>query len=155
MLKQKLKEELKQSMLARDEIKTSTLRMLLSAINYYEIQKRGAGYEATDEDVISVIQKEVKQRKDSIEQFRSGGRVDLAQKEQKELEILQKYLPQQLGEDEISEIVDEAIRQTGSTSPQDIGKVMGIIMPKIKGKADGAVVSKIVQERLSQLRSAE
>lgn len=155
MLKQKLKEELKQSMLARDEIKTSTLRMLLSAINYYEIQKRGAGYEATDEDVISVIQKEVKQRKDSIEQFRSGGRVDLAQKEQKELEILQKYLPQQLDEDEISEIVDEAIRQTGSTSPQDIGKVMGIVMPKIKGKADGAVVSKIVQERLSQLRSAE
>ncbi|GIW61457.1 MAG: aspartyl-tRNA amidotransferase subunit B [Patescibacteria group bacterium] len=153
MLKQKLKEELKQSMLARDEIKTSTLRMLLSAINYYEIQKRGAGYEATDEDVISVIQKEVKQRKDSIGQFISGRRLDLAQKEQKELEILQKYLPQQLDEDEISEIVDEAIRQTGSTSPQDIGKVMGIVMPKIKGKADGAVVSKIVRERLSQLRS--
>ncbi len=149
MLKQKLKEELKQSMLARDEIKTSTLRMLLSAITYYEIQKGGAGYEATDEDVISVIQKEVKQRKDSIEQFRSGGREELAQKEQQELELLQKYLPEQISEDEIYKIVDEAVRQTGATSPQDIGKVMGVVMPKVKGKADGAVVSKIVRERLS------
>jgi hypothetical protein len=149
MLKQKLKEELKHSILARDEIKTSTLRMLLSAITYYEIQKGGAGYEATDEDVISVIQKEVKQRKDSIEQFRSGGREELAQKEQQELELLQKYLPKQLSEDEISKIVDEAVRQTGVTSPEDIGKVMGVVMPKIKGKADGAVVSKIVRERLS------
>jgi len=149
MLKQKLKEELKHSILARDEIKTSTLRMLLSAITYYEIHKGGAGYEATDEDVISVIQKEVKQRKDSIEQFRSGGREELAQKEQQELELLQKYLPKQLSEDEISKIVDEAVRQTGVTSPEDIGKVMGVVMPKIKGKADGAVVSKIVRERLS------
>lgn len=149
MLKQKLKEELKQSMLARDEIKTSTLRMLLSAITYYEIQKGGAGYEATDEDVLSVIQKEVKQRKDSIEQFRSGGREELAQKEQRELELLQKYLPEQMSEDEISQIVDEAVRQTGATSSQDIGKVMGVVMPKIKGKADGAVVSRIVRERLS------
>ncbi len=153
MLKQKLKEELKQSMLAKDEIKTSTLRMLLSAINYYEIQKGGAGYEATDEDVISVIQKEVKQRKDSIEQFKLGGREELAQKEQKELEILQKYLPEQMSEDEIKKIVDEAVLQTGATSPQDIGKVMGVVMPKVKGKADGALVNKIVREKLNQLIS--
>lgn len=92
MTKQKLQEELKQSMLARDELKTSVLRMLLSAINYYEIQKGGAGYAATDEDVLTVTQKEVKQHKDSIEQFQKGGRQDLVDKETKELEILQNYL---------------------------------------------------------------
>lgn len=96
MLKQKLQEELKQAMLARDEVKTSTLRLLLSAINYYEIQKGGAGYEASDEDVLTVIQKEVKQRKESIEQFKAGGRQDLVDKETKELEVLQTYLPEQL-----------------------------------------------------------
>ena len=103
MLKQKLQEELRQSMLARDTIKTSVLRMLLSAINYYEISKGGAGYQATDEDVLSVVQKEVKQRKDSIEQFQKGGRQDLVDKETKELEMLQVYLPQQMSEDKIRE----------------------------------------------------
>lgn len=95
MLKQNLQEELKQSMLARGALKTSVLRMLLSAINYYEINKGGAGYQATDNDVLSVIQREVKQRKDSIEQFQKGGRQDLVDKETKELEILQKYLSEQ------------------------------------------------------------
>ena len=93
MLKQKLKEELKQSMLSRNELKTSVLRLLLSAINYYEIQKGGAGYEATDEDVLSVIQKEAKQRRDSIEEFKKANRPELADKETKELEMLQAYLP--------------------------------------------------------------
>jgi hypothetical protein len=96
MLKQKLQEELRKSMLAKDTLKTSVLRMLLSAINYYEIKKGGARYEATDEDVLSVIQKEVKQRRDSIEQFQKGGRQDLVDKEKKELEMLQKYLPASL-----------------------------------------------------------
>lgn len=149
MLKQKLQEELKQAMLAKDELRKSVLRMLLSAINYYEIQKGGAGYEATDEDVMSVIQKEVKQRKDSIEQFKAGQRQDLADKETRELEILQTYLPKQMAEEEIREIVKEAISQIDATTVADMGKVMSAVIPKLKGKADGALVSQLVKQELS------
>src|SRR3989344_2103063 len=137
MNKQKLQEELKYSMLARDELKTSVLRMVLSAINYYEIQKGGAGYEATEEDVMLVIQKEAKQHNDSIEQFKNAGRQDLVDKETKELEILKQYLPEQMGEDEIKKLIEESISQTGASSLQDMGKVMSALMPKLKGKADG------------------
>ena len=149
MTKQKLQEELKQSMLAKDELKTSVLRMLLSAINYYEINKGGAGYEANEEDVLSVIQNQAKQRRDSIEQFKNAQRPELADKEQKELELLQVYLPEQMGEEEVKKLVNEAIAQTGASSMQDIGKVMGALMPKVKGKADGNLVSKLVKESLS------
>ena len=149
MLKQKLKEELKQSMLAKNELKTSVLRLLLSAINYYEINKGGAGYEATDEDVLSVIQKEAKQRRDSIEQFKNAGRQELVDKENKELEILKTYLPEQMGEEEIKKLVIEVIKETGASNIQEIGKVMGALMPKVKGKADGSLVSRIVKESLS------
>lgn len=155
MLKQQLQEELKQSMLAKEELKTSVLRMLLSALNYYEIQKAvpvgrqgGAGYEASEEDVLAVLQKEIKQRRDSIEQFQAAGRQELVDKETKELEILQTYLPEQMGEEEIKKLVQEAVAQTGASSMQDMGKVMGALMPKVKGKADGGMVSKIVRERL-------
>lgn len=148
MTKQQLKEQLKQSMLAKDVLKTSVLRLLLSAINYYEINK-GASYEANDEDVMTIIQKEVKQRKDSIEQFQKAGRQDLVDKETKELEILQTYLPAQMDEDEIRKLVKEAIDQTNATTPVDMGKVMSALMPKVKGKADGGLVSKIVKELLS------
>lgn len=148
MLKQKLQEELRQSMLAKDRVKTSVLRMLLSAIGYYEINKGGAGYTAKDEDVLSVLQKEAKQRKDSIEQFLKAGRQDLVDKETKELELLQTYLPKQMGEEEIKNLVKSAIEQTGATSVKDIGKVMGVLIPKIKGKADGGMVSQIVKEEL-------
>jgi hypothetical protein len=149
MNKQKLQEELKQSMLARAELKTSVLRMLLSAINYYEIQKGGAGYEASEEDVLSVIQKEAKQRRDSIEQFKNAGRQELADKEQKELEMLEAYLPEQMSEEEVRKLVKEAIAQTGAASMQDMGKVMGFLSAKTKGKADGSFVSKLVRESLS------
>lgn len=150
MLKQQLREELKQSMLAKDTLKTSTLRMLLSALNYAEIQKGGANYEATDEDVLAVIQKEAKQRRDSIVAFESGGRQEMADKEKQELAILQAYLPEQMGEYEIKKLVDEAVSQTGASSMQDIGKVMGALMPKVKGKADGNLVKKLVREKLTQ-----
>lgn len=149
MTKKQLQDDLKQSMLARNEHKTSVLRMLISAIGYYEIQKGGAGYEATEEDVLSVIQREAKQRKDSIEQFQNAGRQDLVDKEQKELEMLQVYLPQQMSEEEIKKIVSETIAQVGATSMQDIGKIMGALMPKVKGKADGNIVNKIVRDSLS------
>lgn len=150
MLKQQLRDELKQAMLAKDELKLSVIRMLVSAITYFEIEKGGAGYEATDEDVLTVIGRQVKQRKDSIEQFQNAGRQELANKEKKELEILEKYLPEQLSEDEIKSLVKEAISQTGAKTPAEMGIVMASLMPKTKGKADGAVVSRIVKENLTQ-----
>lgn len=150
MTKQQLQDDLKQAMLAKDEMKKSVLRMLISAIGYYEIQKGGAGYEATKEDVMTVLQKDVKQRKDSIEQFKAGGRQDLVDKETEELKLLEKYMPAQMGEEEIKKLVAEAISQTGASTPADIGKVMGALMPKTKGKADGGLVSRIVKETLSR-----
>lgn len=148
MLKQQLRDELTNSMKAKDELQTSVLRMLISAITYYEIQKGGAGYEASDEDVMTVIGNQVKQRKDSIEQFEKAGRQELADKEKSELTLLEKYLPEQMSEEEIRMLVTEAIKQTGATSPSDMGKVMGTLTPKTKGKADGAMVSRIVKESL-------
>lgn len=149
MNKQGLQEELKQSMLAKNELKTSVLRMLLSAINYYEIQKGGAGYEASEEDVLTVIGSQAKQRRDSIEQFRSAGRQELVDKEQKELEILSIYLPTQMSEEEITKLVKEAISKTGASTMADIGKVMGTLMPSVKGKADGNLVNTIVRKELT------
>ncbi len=149
MKKSDLQEELKQAMLAKEELKKSVLRMLLSAITYYEINKGGAGYIATDEDVMTVIGTQVKQRKDSIEQYENAGRQELADKEKSEMLLLKKYLPEQMGEDEIKMLVQDAIKSTGATTPADIGKVMGALMPKTKGKADGALVSKIVKESLT------
>jgi uncharacterized protein YqeY len=150
MLKDQLKNELKQSMLAKNAVKTSVLRMLLSAIGYYEIQKGGAGYAASEEDVQTVTQKEMKQRRDSIEQFEKGGRMDLAEKEKAELAILTGYLPSQMGQEEIERLVKEAVTQTGASTLSDIGKVMSALMPKIKGKADGKIVSDLVKQELSQ-----
>lgn len=149
MTKQQLREDMTKSMLAKDALKTSVLRMLVSALNYYEIQKGGAGYEASDEDVLTVIQKEVKQRHDSIEQFTSAGRGELAEKEQKELAILQTYLPAQMPEEEVRKLVLEAITSTGATTMQDMGKVMGALMAELKGKADGTLISRLVKEALS------
>ena len=123
--------------------------MLLSAINYYEIQKGGAGYSASEEDVLSVVQTQVKQRRDSIEQFKNAGRQELADKEQKELEILQVFLPEQLSEEEVLKLVKEAISQTNANSITDMGKVMGALMPKVKGKTDGNLISSIVKKELT------
>ncbi|HET9947248.1 MAG TPA: GatB/YqeY domain-containing protein [Patescibacteria group bacterium] len=148
MTKANLQQQLKDAMFAKDELKKSVLRMLLSAITYYEINKGGAGYEASEEDVMAVIQNQVKQRKDSIQQFEQAGRQELADKEKQELELLQTYMPAQLGEEEIKKLVEEAITSTGATSQQDMGKVMGALMPKVKGKADGTLVSTIVKESL-------
>ena len=150
MTKQQLKDELKQAMLSRDVVKTSVLRMVLSAVGYFEIKKGGAGYEASEEEVLAVIQKEVKQHKDSIEQFKNAGRQELMDKETKELEILQVYLPAQMGEEEVRVLVGEAVKQIGAASPSDMGKVMAVLMGKVKGKADGSLVSKLVREALAK-----
>ncbi|KKP81316.1 MAG: GatB/Yqey domain protein [Candidatus Levybacteria bacterium GW2011_GWB1_35_5] len=149
MDKVKLQQELTKSMLARSELKTSVLRMLISAINYYEIQKGGAGYSANEQDIISVIGSQAKQRRDSIEEYNKANRPELADKEQKELEILQTYMPAQMGEEEIKKLVDQAVSQANASTIQDMGKVMGILMPKVKGKADGSLVSNLVKQALT------
>lgn len=149
MTKDTLQEDLKKAMFAKDAERVSTLRMLISAIGYFEIQKGGAGYTATPEDVMQVITSEVKKRKDAIEQFMTAGREDLVAKESKEAAILEVYLPEQMSEEEIKRAVAEAIEKTGATSPSDMGKVMGVLMPVVKGKADGSLVSRLVKESLS------
>lgn len=148
-LKEQIQNDLKDAMRAKDEQKLSIVRMLKSAIQYYEIQKGGAGYTASDEDVVDVVGKEIKKRKESIELYEQGGRPELAEKEKKEIEVLQTYLPEQLSEDEIKKIVEEAINQTGASEMKDMGKVMSALMPKIKGKADNSIVSTLVREKLS------
>lgn len=149
MTKLELQDELKSSMLAKDELKTSVLRLLLSAINYYEIQKGGAGYQASEDDILSVIQAQVKQRQDSIEQFKNAGRQELVDKETKELEILQKFLPEQISEEEVKSIIEQTIKEVGASTIQDMGKVMGALTAKLKGKADMAMVSGFVKTSLS------
>jgi len=149
MLKQQLQDQLTQAMKEQQELQKSVLRMLLSAVTYYEIQKGGAGYEATDEDVLSVIDKQVKQRKDSIEQYEKAGRQELADKEKEEMKLLQTYLPEQISEVEVRNIVQQTISEMGSVTIADMGKIMGAVMPKVKGKADGNLVGKIVREELS------
>jgi len=143
--KAKLAEDMKTAMKAKDAARLSTIRMLNSSIKNKEIDQRR---ELTDEEVAAVISTAVKQRRDSIEQFKAGGRQDLVEQEEAEVAILLSYLPQQLTEDEIRDIVKSAIAETSASSAKDMGKVMKVIMPKTKGKADGALVNKVVKELL-------
>ena len=149
MDKQKLQQELISAMKAQDEIKKSTIRMLISAIGYYEIEKGGAGYEATPEDILSVIEKEAKKRRDSISEYEKAERQDLADKEMGELKILEAYLPEKMSEEEITKTIEQTIIQTNSSGLQDMGKLMGALNNKLKGKADMGLVSNIVRQKLS------
>lgn len=147
-LKETVQENLITAIKAKEEIKVSTLRMLKAEIMKFEVSG-GAKKEATDDDVLAIVQKSLKQRKDAAEQFRKGDRQELADKEDKEAEILAKYMPEQMGEDEVKAIVAEAISQVGASSKEDMGKVMGAVMPKVKGKADGKLVNQVVMQLLS------
>jgi len=147
-LRQQVQKDMLDAMKAKDEIKLGTLRMLKAAMLKFEVS--GAEKkEATDEDVLALVLKEIKSRQDSAEQFRKGERMELADKEEKEIEVLKAYMPPQLSEDEILKLAEEAIAQTGATKKHDMGKVMGALMPKVKGKADGTVVSSIVNSLLA------
>ena len=148
MQKQKIQDDLKTAMLAKDEERLSVVRMLKSAIQYFEIQKGGAGYEASDEDVMDVVGREIKKRRESIEMYTNGNRPELAAKEERELAILQTYLPEQLDEETVRTLVTETVSQTGATTMQDMGKVMAALMPKVKGKADGNLISTLVRQAL-------
>ena len=145
-LKDQIYEDLITSMKAKNELRTSVLRMLKAEIMKFEVA--GEKKEATDENVLEIVQKLIKQRKDSEEQFRKGDREELADKEAKEIEELLPYLPPQLTEDEIHTIVQKALESTGASSKADMGKVMGAVMPQVKGKSDGNIVKKVVMELL-------
>ncbi len=138
---------LKEALKAGNRDKVTVLRGLKSDIKYRQIADGG---DMTDEKVLEVLTTAAKKRRESIEQFQKGGREDLAQKEQSELEIIAEYLPRQLTEDELRPMVAEAITESGAESPKDMGKVMKVLMPKIKGRADGKLVNKLVSEILAK-----
>ena len=141
-----LLEDLKRAMLAKEELKVSVLRMLKAEV--MKIQTDGTGTEITEELIQSIIQKMIKQRKDSFEQFKQGGRVELAEKEEKEIAILQAYLPEQMTEEAIRAEVRAVKEQLGITDKSGVGKLMGALMGKLKGKADGGVIKRIEEEEL-------
>ncbi len=148
-IKKNISVDLVAAMKAGDVVRRDTLRMVDSMIHNAEIEKKKKEKGLDDAEVVEVLSRAVKQRKDSVEQYEKGGRQDLAEKEKKEIEIISAYLPEQLGEDKIREIVKEVITQTGAASKADIGKVMGQAMGKLKGQADGNAVKNIVEELLS------
>lgn len=145
----RLLQDLKSAMKEKDTSRLQVLRSLKSKILEKEISER-KGNEVTlsDEQVHDVLMKAAKQRKDSLSQYLEAGRDDLAKIEEYELQIIESYLPKMLSEDEIKKIANEIINETGASGPSDMGKVMGVLMPKVKGKADGALVNRIVRELL-------
>lgn len=149
-LLKKINEDLVVSMKSRaDELKVSTLRMMKSSIKNAEIAKRGKG-ELTEEDILGVLSTMVKQRKESVEQYLKANRNDLAEKENKEISIIQAYLPEQLSPENVDEIIKSTIQEAGITGMKDMGRLMKELMPKIKGKADGKLVSQRAKEILEK-----
>ena len=140
-----LNEDMKQAMRAKDKESLQVIRMLKASIQNEQIKK---GQELDDEEELTVLSREMKQRRDSLTEFEKADRTDLADKVKKEIVIVEKYLPAQLSEAGIRAIVQEAITKTGATSSKEFGKVMGAVMPKVKGKADGNQVNAIVKELL-------
>ncbi len=148
MLDEQIVNDYKQAMKDKDTIKSSTLSFLRSQLKYALIEKKAGTL--SDADVIAVIQKQLKQRQDSIEQFEKGGRADLAGKEKAELNILKSYLPQQMPEDELKKLVEAAVKDANASSMKDMGAVMKALLPRVSGKADSKLVSDLVKERLSR-----
>jgi len=144
-LREQVTKDMATALKAGEKDKLSTLRMLLSAVKYKEVD---AKHQLSDEEVIAVISTLLKQRQDSVEQFRKGGREDLVEKESKEIEFLRAYLPPQLSEEEVRDIIKKAAAETGAAGQKDMGKLMKVVMPQVKGKADGKLVNDIVKEVL-------
>ncbi|HET6650847.1 MAG TPA: GatB/YqeY domain-containing protein [Candidatus Limnocylindria bacterium] len=146
-LQQRLESAMRDSMRARDEQRTQTLRMAMAAAHNQRIAR---GRDLTDEEVVDVLSKQVKQRRESIAMFRDAGREDRAAAEEAEAAILAEFLPEQLSEDEIVSLARAAIAETGASSPSDMGRVMGTLSPRTKGRADGRVVSDVVRRLLAE-----
>lgn len=150
MLLTQIQADLKEALLARETGKVSCLRLLVAGIHNFQIERRK---ELTDEEVLVVIRRELKQRQESIAAYRQGGRSDLEAKERQEADILSKYLPQQISHSELEKLVKETIKEVGAAGPKDFGKVMGMIMEKVKGRADGNQVSQVVKKQLPACKS--
>jgi len=148
-LEQKIMAELKTAMLAKDEKALRSLRAIKAAILLAKTSE-GAGGDLKEEDEVKLLQKLVKQRKDSLEIFQQQNRTDLAQKEQEEIEIIEKFLPKQLSSEELKAIITTIIAETGASSPADMGKVMGAATKQLAGKADGKAISAVVKELLAK-----
>lgn len=144
-LKKNLMEDMKSSMKNKDTIKKNTITMIRAAIKQREVDER---IELSDEDILEIISKQLKEKRMAIEEFNKGNRQDLVELTEKEIEILLKYLPKQLSEEEIEQIVAETIKEINATSIKDIGIIMKAVMPKVKGKADGKMVNKAVRKIL-------
>lgn len=150
-LTQQLQADMKSAMRDGDAERRDTLRMAIAAVQNAAKDKRA---DLTDEEALVVLTRQVKTRRESIKAYTDAGRDDLAAREQAEIDVLQPYLPEQLGEDEVRTLVAEALAATGASSPKDMGRVMAALMPKVKGRADGKLVSGIVNEELAKAASA-
>jgi len=146
MLRQRIQDDMKAALKAGDKRRLSIIRLILAAIKQREVDER---IELDDTQVLAVLDKLVKQRRDAIEQYTKANRADLAEQEAYEVEVCREYLPAALGEDELIALVDEAIAATGAASMKDMGKVMARIKPQAQGRADMGAVSKLVKERLA------
>jgi uncharacterized protein YqeY len=148
-LKEKLTEDMKQAMRAREtgKLRLSVIRMVRANIKNVEIDRK---QELSDDEVLDVLAKEVKMRRDSMEEFKKANRPDLVESLEQEIAILMDYLPQQLTEAEVRTLVKSAVAETQAVSPKEMGKVMAVLMPKVKGRADGKLISTIVREMLNQ-----
>lgn len=144
-LADQLSEDLKQAMKDKDKTRLSVIRMVRAAVKNKEIE---TGTPLTDDEVLSVVQKELKQRQDSLQAFLSAGRSDLVQAVQSEIEILHEYMPAQLSDEELQQVVRDTIAEVGATSKGDMGRVMSALMPKVRGRADGKRVQQAVQSLL-------
>jgi hypothetical protein len=142
---ERLDQDMKQAMKDKAALKLSVIRMVKAALKNEEISK---GRLLSEDEELTILTRELKQRRESLQEFEKAGRDDLAAKTREEIDVLSAYLPAQLSEDELRGIVRDAIAATGATSKKEMGKVMGAIMPKVKGRADGALVQKIVSEEL-------
>lgn len=145
-LKEEIMADFKTAMKEKDKMRLSTLKLLKSSLRNKEIEEGG---DLKEEEIRALLAKEAKQREESIEQYEKGNRQDLADKEKKELEIIQSYLPDPLSEAELDELVDKVIEDTGAADMSDMGQVMGKIMPEVRGRADGSKVQQLVQRKLS------
>ncbi len=147
MLLDKIAADMKEALRTKDSARLSTLRLLKSAVEYYKIEKKQE--KLTDGDVVAVIRKQVKQRQDSIEGFEKGGRVDLVEKEKAELAVLKSYLPEEIPQAQLEEIVKAVIAEVGAQTKADMGKVMKAVQEKVAGRADNRLVSQIVSANLT------
>lgn len=146
MLKQEIEQDAKEALKSGDRERLSTLRLLLAALGNEEIARQKP---LTDEEVVAIVQRQVKQRREAVEAYQKGGREDLAQKEGEEIKTLSKYLPQQLSEEELKKIVEEVRKELPETEKNNFGKLMSQTMTRVKGKAEGNAVAKVVKELLS------